>query len=190
MINGLADGRLRTGPSRCVANELCECVDARKWTTAAMIFGYFHRLLPRSAPAPRRSSWSTATTRSFASTCRCGRRTRATPSGPSSAGSPARSARPAARRDHRPRRLQRHHPRPARPGGRPALQPLREGQREAARPGRRRGRHHRPQLRVPDPKVRRGLRQPVSRRVLHAARGRAGDGPDHGPRTMGNSGRA
>ena len=46
---------------------------------------------------------------------------------------------------------------------------------------RRRGRHHRPQLRVPDPQVRRRQR-PVRRRVLHAAGSRPDHGADHGPR--------
>ena len=92
-----------------------------------------------------------------------------------------RQGQPRARRHHRPDGLQRHDPRPARHRRRPPLQPHRAGQREAPGPQGRRGRHHRPQLRVPDPQVRRGER-PVRRRVLHAPGSRPDHGPDHGPR--------
>ena len=92
-----------------------------------------------------------------------------------------RQGQPRARRHHRPDGLQRHDPRPARHRRRPPLQPHRADQREAPRPQGRRGRHHRPQLRVPDPQVRRGER-PVRRRVLHAPGSRPDHGPDHGPR--------
>ncbi len=93
-----------------------------------------------------------------------------------------RQGQPGARRHHRPDGLQRHDPRPARHRRRPPLQPHRAGQREAPGPEGRRGRHHRPQLRVPDPQVRRGQR-PVRRRVLHPAGSRPDHGPDHGPRS-------
>ena len=82
-----------------------------------------------------------------------------------------RPGKPAPAGHHRPRRLQRHHPRPARPRRRPPLQPHRGHQHQAPRAGRRRGRHHRQELRIPDPQVRRG-RRPERRRVLHPARGR------------------
>jgi hypothetical protein len=82
-----------------------------------------------------------------------------------------RPGKPAPAGHHRPRGLQRHHPRPARPRRRPPLQPHRGHQHQAPRARRRRGRHHRQELRIPHPQVRRGQR-PERGRVLHPARGR------------------
>ena len=100
-------------------------------------------------------------------------RTRMSPSGRSSASSPTRSARrsrphtprhrraqPGSRGHHRPDRLQRHHPRRQRDIEDDRLwQPHRGDFRKATGAERRRAGHHRPQLRIPDPQIRRGSGQ-------------------------------